>query len=573
MSDAIRINYSFRLPPGISLSESATSAIDGSSDHQSVFLPRAPGSAIPADLPSNLYLNDRGLIQGGWKNFMLRCFVPYYASSEDSKVSEFFMQFFKESFENDPASVDKEKIKSMLSLAEQHIARGKGWFSGQSRDTCRLEHYTYIARDRLNLFEPRQSRESLNEKCRADNCALAQKWEKLGFSKEAFWSCPDLVDFVFRSHLHRHINHPYYKHSIEMRPVLTHVGGQAKMELHPHLLMDGRMTPWSEVRKKIKVDRNERLYSMDNGVKKMWMYLDNGLTQWDRNNFDAPRRLKQLDRPPLRSRVEIITTHAHKEDWHLGDRLLKGTRHSFFRIVPGEGFAARNPRAGLNDGSVYSLGWGARWQDFSFFGPLSTLQGRWFCPDNFEFLKEDLTITPVEVTDEQVNRLMEIVKRRSKEDHPFHIITANCSGATADVLNEAGIVNLKTKDHMTYMWYKFFLPKYVRLRLDAVAAFILKFTPTVVSQSLEHLGKFLYSVIFAPIFSVLGAWRTTISYEDEDGTDVDRRRIRVKTENRLKALYSNIFDLFRPSKMEFDLTKNVFKWQKQQPQTYHEKRD
>ncbi|MBS0604234.1 MAG: hypothetical protein JSS60_04255 [Verrucomicrobia bacterium] len=518
-------------------------------------------------------MSREGIVEGGWRNALTRFFVPYYAASQDRKVSEFFIQFFKDSFDQDPSVFDKAKITAMLSLAEQHIAHGKGWFSSQTSDTCRLEHYTLIARERLNAFEPHRSKEVLTEKCRADNQALAQKWEKLGFSKDAFWSCPDLVDLVFRSHLHRYINHPYYKHSIAMRPILTRIGGQVKVELHPHLFVEGRLTPWSELRTKLHVDAEERLYSIENGTKKLWMYLDQGLTQWDKNNFDNPRRLKQLDRAPLSSRVEIITTHAHPEDWHLGDRLLKGVHHSYFRIVPRQGFATSHPNAGLNDGSVYSLGWMARWRDFSFLGPLSTLQGKWFCPDSYEFLKEDLCITPVDITDEQLLKLVDIVKRRSKEEYPYHIITSNCVGVTADLLKEAGILDLKTKNHVMDMLYKFIFPKAARVPLNKVGTFLYSVTPNLLMIAVQRLANFLYSVVFVPIFSILGAWRTTISYEDEDGYRPDKSRIRVKTENRVKALYSNLFDMFSPNKLEFDLSKDIYKWQKTRADSYFEKHD
>ncbi len=548
-------------------------AVASSISNDPLFISTGPDSSTPSTLPYNCYVQEDNLFVGGWQNRLLRFFVPFYASAQDSKVSEFFIHYFQEFFEKEPLAANRENGKKMLILAEQHIARGKGWFSSQTQDTCRLEHYTLVARQKLNLFEPGRPEGSLIEKCRSDNKALLSKWKKLGFAEEAFMSCPDLVDFVFRSFLHRHIAHPYYKHTIDMRLALVRREGRIESELQPHILVDGRPTPWSEIRKKIKIDKEERLYSTENGHKKYWTYLDEGLTQWDKNNFDNPHRLCKLDRPPLRSRVEVITTHAHKEDWHIGDRLLKGTRHSFFRIVPGEGFSARHPNARLENGALYSLGWGPRWHEFSFFRPLATLQGRWFCPDNFEFVKEDLCITPVQVTDEQVLSLLESVKRRTKEENPFHVVTANCCGATADVLNEPGIVNLSTKNHMAYMWYKFLLPKKMRKPLDKIAEFFEWITPSIITQGILGLGAFAYSVIFAPIFTLLGAWRTTLSYEDEDGNTPGRNTIQAKAANRIKALFSNVFDLFSPSKMEFDLTKNIFKWQRRQSQSYFEKRD
>jgi hypothetical protein len=586
-----------------------------------------PNSPTPSTLPSNCYVQKGQIFEGGWKNGMLRFFLSSYASAQDKKVSDVFIRFFSAFLNKEPSHAERKKASVMLSLAEQHIARGarwfipravslcafelressrdstigegtcikeiqvlspivesrgfdalkctqpnRAWYNSQTQDTCRLEHYTLLVRATLHLFKGRESYEALLQKCCAHNSAFLRKWTKLGFDKEAFWGCPDLVDFVFNAHLHRHITHPYYQHTIQMLFAPVRKGGKIRVEKQPFLLVDGRLTSWYEIRKRIKIDEEGRLYSMENGNKKYWMYLDKGLTQWDKNNFENPRHLRKLEHPPLRSRVEIMTTHAHKEDWHLGDRCLQGTRHSFFRIVPGAGFSQRNPGTSLENGAVYSFGWGAKWRDFSFFGPLSTFQGKWFCPDNFEFLKEDLCITPMEVTDSQLNNLVNIVKRRKKEDHPFHIITANCCGITADVLKEAGIIDLCTKNHTTYLIYKLLLPKGVRKLIGKVSSFFERITPELLRSGLCRISNFVSSVILAPIFSLLGAWKTNISYEEEDESALGRDVLRARASNRIKALFSNFVDFFRSSKMEFDMTKNVFKWQKKQPQSYFEKR-
>jgi hypothetical protein len=84
--------------------------------------------------------------------------------------------------------------------------------------------------------------------------------------------------------------------------------------------------------------------------------------------------------------------------------------------------------------------------------------------------------------------------------------------------------------------------------------------------------SFLHSVIYAPLFSLLGAWRTNIVYEDEDDPAIQNQDL-VRASNRAKALFCNVIDLFRPSKMELDLTKNIYKWQKKQVETFFEKRD
>ena len=169
---------------------------------------------------------------------------------------------------------------------------------------------------------------------------------------------------------------------------------------------------------------------------------------------------------------------------------------------------------------------------------------------------------------------MEIIRLRSQEERPFHFITPNCCGITAEVLNEAGIIDLDTKNHMAKLSYEFFLPEFARRPLDKIFSFfITQITPQCICNAIEGVGAFLYSVAFAPIFSLFGAWRTKISFEDEEGESSQQNMMNAKAANRIKALFSNVYDLFRPSKMEFDMTKNIYKWQQRQPGTIYEKRN
>jgi hypothetical protein len=513
-----------------------------------------------------------GLAAQGWMNYLKRLFIPGFASSQDKRVSEYFIGFFKNLFKSEDP-IELESVKAILSLAERHIGKHQGWFPWESpsSDISRLEHYTLVARQRLDTFDSSQNRKALIDKCRSDNQVVLSRWIKAGFSEETFWAHPDLVDFIFRTYLHRSITHPHYKHTIAMQNCLVRRNGQITAVQEPHLMFNGRPAPWSEIRKKIHVDSESRLYSKENGVKKRWMYLESGLTQLNDDNFASPQRLRKLDRAPASCQIQIVTTHAHKEDWNLIDRVLEGSRHSFFRVIPGQGFSVRHPEMRLEQGSVYSFGWGTVWRDFNIFSPLSTLKGKWFSPDDWEFLKQDHCVTTLNVTDEQVIQLMEIIRRRSKEELPFHFITANCCGITAEVLSEAGILDLCTKDHMSRLGYEFFIPKSMRIPLDKIASFIDRVTPEFVSKAVDHIKAFFYSLVCSPLFTLLGAWRTNISFEDEETPS--QNTIRVRTSNRIKALFSNVYDLFSPSKMEFDMTKNIYKWQKLQSGTNFEKRD
>jgi hypothetical protein len=519
-------------------------------------------------VPPNISLSTAGSasVPGDWTNCLKRWFIPGFASAQDKKVTEYFTEKFKE-FIHSETPIDRERIKSDLDLAEQHIATSR---QSTKAEIARLEHYTLVVRDRLKLFAPSQSRHALMDRCRSGNQAALARWLKCGFSEEIFWAHPDLVDFIFQAHLHRHINHPYYKHTITMQHRIARREGQITTVKEPHLLFNGQRMAWSEIRKKIFIDNQARLYTKENGQKKRWTYLENGFTELKDDHFAAPQRLRKLDRAPVLSQIQIVTTHAHPGDWNIVDRVLEGTRHSFIRIIPGAGFSQRHPEMRMEDGSVYSIGWGTNWRDFDICSPLSTLKGRWYCPDDWEFLPQDHCVTTKEVADAKVLKLMEIIRRRSREERPFHFITANCCGNTAEVLNEAGIIDLDTKNHMARLKYEFFIPKFIRIHLDKILFKVDRSTPQFITDAFQRLGAFLYSIVFAPIFSLLGAWRTKISFEEEDE---GRNDMRVTASNRIKALFSNVFDLFRPSKMEFDMTKNIYKWQRKQPETIYEKRD
>lgn len=510
MPSDIKLNYSFSAP-----------------------LPSTSGPILPfSSLPTNVYVQNDALVEGGWQNGLKRCFVPFAASGQDRKVTEYFIRYFSDFLAQQDAPDALEKAKGMLALAEQHISRAQGWFSKKSKEIFRLEHYALATRQILGLGS--------EEKWRADNTALLKKWTKLGFGEETFWGCPDLVDFVFNSFLHRHIKYPHYNHTIET------IGNQ------PHLLVNGIKTAWAQIRKTIKLDEDHRLYSMENGRKQYWLYLDQGLTQCDKEQLEPLHRERRLDTPPLSSRVELVTTHAHKEDWNLLDsRLLKGSRHTMLRFIPGAGFAEKHPEAGLENGSVYTLGWGMDWDHFSFLRPLTTAEGKWTCPDHFQFLKQDQWVTPFEVADEQLANLYEIIKRKSKEGGPFNFITSNCCGVTIDALREAKIASFCTKEHLASLSYRFIVPKCIRKPLDQVGSFIGRITPAVVTDAVTRVSAFVYSTFMLPIFSLLGAWRS--SSENVD------------------ALFSNFFDIFSSDKMVFDLTRKVFKQQKDMPQTYFEK--
>lgn len=509
-------------------------------------------SPLPRELPSNLSVGRDGLVEGDWKSGLLRFFLPGYAAKHDKNITEYFIEFFKKEFAAQEQPFRRERLQEVLHLSDQHIAN-----AGSTFETGRLEHYVHVARQRLNLENPSASA------CAEHNSKLLDRWKKLGFDETAFWTSPDLVDFVFKSHLHRYITYPYYNHTITSEWIIARRNGQVEPVKEPHLLFNGRMRSWSEIKKTLTVSPEGELVDTQ---RRYWQYLDQGLTQSDRFNTNQPHHLRILNPAPERCVLELVTTHAHEEDHVIVDRLLKGTRHSFFRINFRNGFGN-----GFVDGGQYSFGWGTRWMNFSLSSPLSTHKGEWMSPDSYEFINQDLCITPIPITDAQALRVIELIRSRAEEMHPFHMVTSNCCGISAETLSEAGIIDLQTKEHMAFLLFKLIVPGFIRKPLKKISECLSCMIPDVILQVVSNLYKFLYAIIFAPIFSLLGAWRTQITYEEEPAEQPVGNM--VQASNRIKALFSNVFDLFSPSKMTFDLTKNIYKWQKRQPNTYYERRN
>jgi hypothetical protein len=505
------------------------------------------------------YVQGNSLFKGNWKTSLLRFFIPTYASNQDKKVSAFFTQYFKEILGKEIGVAEEQKTKAMLSLAEQHIARGKKRFFCPSPEISRLECYTLAARERLKLFGPQHSRASLNEQCRLDNQSLLKRWKGLGFPEESFWSCPDLVDFIFETHLHRHIRHVDYQHTIQMHPVLARCNGQTYFVSEPHLMMNGRMRPWSKISEQIAVDKEGRLHSKGpRGEKIYWIYLEQGLIQRDRHDFDKLHPFKTLANVPNSCQVQVVTSHFSGKRWLPWHYLTKGSVHTHFRIIPRTGFSSAHPTSELEDGKVYSIGYGARWDDVAKRQPLKTIPGLFYSPDSTEFFKEDLLITTLDnVTDERMLKLVKVTKKHAKELWPFNIAKRNCCSGTTELLKEAGVIDLRSEIRADHFLYKIFCPKLIRKGLAALSGQLAKVIPEKVSKVLSYAAFLPVAIMLSPLLLALGAWRS----KRPDSKD--------KRQGQLTPMISKIADVFDPSKFTVNMTMNVFKWQKKQPNTVY----
>jgi hypothetical protein len=507
---------------------------------------------------SGINIGDR-LSRPGWTNALQRLFIPYYASSQDRKVSAFFMEFFKEYFARGEGFADRNRVERMLTLAEQHIARGKGWFSGQSPETSRLECYTLAARDRVQLFNPHEPREKLLGRCRLDNAKSLADWKKRGFAEEIFWRSPDLVDFVARAHLHRFILHADYRHTIQMQPVIARIDGRVGMVWEPLLMKNGQMVPWGTLSSELSLDEDERICSIGaDGKKTHWIYLEKGLTQKDRHDFSALCPFKTPAQAPAVNQVQIVTSHFPRSRWGLMHHMTKGNVHTHFRIIPRAGFSAAHPGSGLQQGGVYSIGYAARWNDVNMQQPVRMIPGRLFNPDSTEFFKEDLLVTTLDnITDAQLLSVVNVVKKHAQELRPFNIVTHNCCTETTAILKEAGVIDLNSGVRIDRALYKLCAPRILKKVVKTVGRPLAKVAPEWLCHTVSFAGFAVVMLAISPLLLLLGAGRVV---PPRPG---DTRK------EKLSPMMSGITDLFNTSKFVVNMTQQVSKWQKKQPNTVY----
>ena len=170
MTRPTSLNYTITVSPGL-IFPLPVQTPNGREQTHPLFTLSDDNCTVPATLPNNIYVKKNDLVAGDWTNYLKRCFIPYYASSQDQKVSEFFISYFNKFFKSESVT-DRERVKAVISLADQHIV-------SSSTNISRLEHYVLAARERLNIFDPQQVRQDLIEKCRSANRGLIDRWNGL----------------------------------------------------------------------------------------------------------------------------------------------------------------------------------------------------------------------------------------------------------------------------------------------------------------------------------------------------------------------------------------------------------
>lgn len=516
---------------------------------------------IPAAISRNAYVEGDALVEGGFFNAILRYCIPGYASSQDQRITLFFLNFCKEFIRNEHLFFNREKCLSLLQLSRDHLAyclQGRA-STAIPQEMADLERYILAIRMHVKDFASEHEQSQSKELCQRHCQKLYDKWINQGHSSDAFWSAPDLVDLVMRSFWHKVMRHSIYRDTINMRSDSFMRGGQYVCAQEPQVKIQGHLYSWANVRSRFFKDNDNRIYTRDNnGHKVYWWYFKEGLIPWDKFNWEIPHPFTTLNPPPLQTQVEIVTSHAKKRDWVVLDHYLKGVRHAFLRVVFGEDFAKSHPNSRYKPGEVYSFGFGFNGKNFSKFFPLTTLPGKMMSPDYAEFDDENLRVTPLDITGDQAAELMAAITQRAHEPLPFHPINANCAAAVAQLLSRAHILELPVERHMLMMWYKFLVPKSIRKPIEAVGPFFESIVPSFMSTIIATITQLCHSIIFGPFFFIIGGHRVQIDPEDS---------LVYQWREMARPYFNHMIDVFNPNKMIATEARMIDRWQRKQPRT------
>ncbi len=409
-----------------------------------------------------------------WTNIG-RAIIPFFARAEDERVTSAFQRSFEQIL-TDHQYLPPTELTHLLTQADRHIenrVKRKVEVIPPS-DVAKLERYMLAVRLKWGIFAPNQSQQDLQHLVMAHNFSLYDKWvAKQHFSKKVFFYAPDLVDFVFKSHLHRYINFPAYGGGANGHSI-TWSQGDA------NLMVNGIPQVWSRLRHQLLIDKvSERIYSTENSKKLYWYYLQSGLIRHDHARFNPPVPLRRLvhEETPTSCQVQVVTTQDTRDKWGYLDHYLQGARHSYYRVILKRGFDLHPHAQQFLPGEVYSFGFRPYWDDFNPLSPLESYKGYMQNPDKDEFLPVDAYVTTLDVSDEQALNLLRISQNITNRNLSFNFVTNNCAGITAKALREANIVDLQIGSHMSTIWYELLVPKILRNGLKSINSCLATYTP------------------------------------------------------------------------------------------------
>ncbi len=450
-------------------------------------------SVLPPILPPHLSLEGKALVS-----------APSDSPDEKEKkeVTTYFLRFFQENFRKErPVSLQA------LKLTDQYLIRmGVEGKEPISKELASLERYSLAAHLRLQDLK---SVAALKKRCSEHDLQhFHSRWVcyqvEQGGTDNLFFQEPDLVDFVFETHLHRYIRYPSYDHHI-----IQSEDGRAS------LLHDGEYKSWPHI--KLLLEKNRREFI---DLKGSPSYGLEGLTAKSKL-----RCLNKLQNPPEKSQLQIVVA-MQTSDYNCLQRPCLGGDHSFARLILGKE---------MKDlaGEVYSFGFLPK--DPTHFTLLNSIEGGFYAPDFVEFSKHPLRVGTCDLLPGQGEKLFEALKTQEQSPLVFNALHDNCHGNLISFLHAQGLLrDLDVLEPLSAVVYRTFLPECVQLALN----FLFSYVPECLQKIYRLTLDFFTSLI---ILSPLGAW--------------------MKEDRATQAVFENFSDLIDPKKAYVSTAAKIIEWQ------------
>ncbi len=468
-----------------------------------------------------------------------RFWCPGYANRQDDKMIKAFLK-----------AVKGDKIdQSLLLSVETFLAR---WAvsSIPPKGVVELEKYSYIARQRLGMDVT-----NLAERIQSHDKKAIASLSAIGVDEKCFLDHPEMMNFLLSTYTYR--NMLRYGHKIQFT------------EKGPTLLVDGVQTSFIEVMKQFSAGK-DGIYSVSDT--KRWYYLENGLTCYDYAVWEEAKPFQRCDNPEGKYYFQVVTSHAGKEKMGVLDKVLKGARHTWFRVI-------------VPSGDMYSFGFRVTAKNVQKFKPLASLHVNIESPDVFEYCTDKsghLIETKIPITKEQAKKVFDAISLIRKGSRNFNFISNNCCAETHYVMSAAGIATVDVKvsisEALHKLIYRSFVPKFIRKSLKSAmqnaAVRVLSYPFRIFFR---FVSKALFHIIFTPLFLLAGASkkeknrlppRESIFPGYDSKTALPDPSMVEGIDTAAHALFDSAASIFDPATWNLGgFTRKMAKWQKKQPLT------
>jgi hypothetical protein len=483
--------------------------------------------------------------KSAWESFAQNI-LPCLSTQEDRKVAKFFQEHLDRIL-NRTGTLSAGERKNLYESVQSFITRWKVT-DRPPQEVKKLERCLLVATERFPaLGKPADvDTAALRERIKVHDRKEFQKWvEKYHLPEDIYYTHPDFVQFIFESHLHRNLE--VYGHKI------LSVAGE------PWIMVNGAYRPWRTIQANLEIHHG-KIYHVEEGVKKRWTYLEQGFVEYDPSNWTEPRPFKTLKEKPGQYQFQIVTSHVEESQYQFYDSVLKGARHTWFRLI-------------TPDGKVYSFGGRIKASDFNLLQPMAGVKGFVECPDVYEFCPEHQLVTTIPITEEAARNVFEVAKHRQQAE-VFNFVETNCCSFTRGMLNAAGLDDIPCESHASDSLYKLIVPRFIRWPIKMIwrCTFGL-ILPKKAAELIVSFKNVLFTAALSPLFTLLGAWRgAPVRYQEENGEVlgylqrmIDRHDLNAIVKSQTQgSLFRSVWDIFDPKRMTVSMTTHLAKWQRQQ---------